>query len=209
MAHQVKIAGTIGAEMINSLCKSKWLPNYDNDKCNKVIEEINDLSKMIKENIEANIEINNKYGSCLQLSKECDVTNCVNYYSIERNRRILMAYHRYRMNKIEDIRWLKGGILNKQYKKKLSDEEIEYFKNYSKLLNSYMKSIGVTITAHLSPPKEIKKEFIIRENIGTLITDDGIKHNFLENVNRIFMPANQHTVEMLCQNNKIEQINDQ
>lgn len=199
-----RMHGTVGAGMIDSLRKSKWLPKYDDDGCNKVVEEINHLSTAIATTLEAaQFEIND-------LAIGCSVV--VHHNSIERNRRLLMAYHRYRMNKIEDIRWLKGGILNKQYKEKLCDAEIEYFQNYSKLLNSYMKSISgdsnIIITSHLYPPKDIKNEFIINENIGTLITEDGTSHDFLEKNNRLFIPSNSHNVEMLLQNDKIQQIND-
>jgi len=54
----------------------------------------------------------------------------------------------------------------------LSPREIQYFNEYSDLLQSYSQDFD--LTAFLDPPKTLFVEVIAREDCGDLFTDEGV-----------------------------------
>jgi len=140
--------GSIGANMLRSLKHSNWLPNYDHESVRAILREIDELYTYMDETIKAaNNEINDYGIAC---------TIFTHNSALLRNKRILCAYHRYRMDCIEDLRWDKGGVLNTFYKNKLNPMEQLYFNEYNKLLANYIQRTDIEITSNLLPPKKFK-----------------------------------------------------
>ncbi|KAG6520564.1 hypothetical protein ZIOFF_017621 [Zingiber officinale] len=62
----------------------------------------------------------------------------IHHLSLIRNKRCLMAYIYNREAIIQSLRWKLGSVLPQEILVKLHNLEIEYFKNHSEALESYM-----------------------------------------------------------------------
>lgn len=75
------------------------------------------------------------------------------------------------------MRWELGSVLPPQVKINLSDNELIWFKDYSKLLMSYMGKIGddmgLNITHDVKPPKTFYIEIKCKIDFGKLQLDSG------------------------------------
>ena len=116
-----------------------------------------------------------------------------------RNKRILCAYHKFRMDVLEDQRWEKGPVLSEFARNKVNSNEEKYFTDYSKLLNDYIKEVDINITANLAPPKELKQEIEVMENVGDVQTDNG-SVSLLRNTRHF---GNINDYESLLRNGKV------
>ena len=78
----------------------------------------------------------------------CHTCNpCVSFHSLHRNKRCVLAYLQYRLDKIQRLRWETGAILPDNISHLLSSKEVEYFLNYDMLLAQYMKTFNIDLTA--------------------------------------------------------------
>jgi GINS complex subunit 1 len=64
------------------------------------------------------------------------------------------------LERIRDLRWVKGSVLPESDQLNMTDNEIEYFTKYNKILANYMRnagaagdSDGLDLTEDLKPPK--------------------------------------------------------
>ena len=193
--------GQQGSQMLTNLRRAAWLPTYDADGNRKVVEEIKDLYKKIRQTLMAAKEVETSQSQALSIS--CSVI--CHHNALLRNKRILCAYHRYRADVLEDHRWEKGPILSEFARKKIDVHEELYFKNYSKLINDYIKDIGVDITSNLSPPKELNQEVAIMTDIGDVQTANGGSVNLLRNTRQF---VNVNDVETLLRNGQVVKTKD-
>ena len=69
-----------------------------------------------------------------------------------RNRRVLLAYHERRARKIEQIRWDYGATLPSGTKSRLGAGELDYFRQYNRILASYVRESGIDVTIDTCPP---------------------------------------------------------
>lgn len=76
---------------------------------------------------------------------------------LQRNVRCVLSYLFNRLQKLKEIRWHLGPILTADIKESLTEPEIQWFNNYSKLLSTYMMSVGdgINLTADMKPPKSL------------------------------------------------------
>jgi GINS complex subunit 1 len=65
-----------------------------------------------------------------------------------------------RLERIRDLRWIKGSVLPEADQNNMTEQETQYFTDYNKLLASYMREIGIDgdyegldLTEHMEPPK--------------------------------------------------------
>jgi len=182
--------------MLTNLRRAAWLPQYDSDGVRKVIDEINELYRKIHATLMAAKGVDTSEPEARAIS--CSVV--VHHNALLRNKRILCAYHRYRMDVLEDNRWEKGPLLSDFARNKLSSQEQLYFENYSKLLNEYMRDIDVEITANLAPPKELKQEITVVANVGDVQTSSGSSMQLLRNTRQF---VNVNDVETLLRNGHV------
>lgn len=69
-----------------------------------------------------------------------------------RNRRVLMAYHERRARKIEQIRWDYGATLPSGTKSRLGAGELDYFRQYNRILAQYVRDSGIDVTVDSCAP---------------------------------------------------------
>ncbi|KAK6636037.1 hypothetical protein RUM43_009689 [Polyplax serrata] len=90
--------------------------------------------------------------------------------ALERNERCALAYMHNRLQRIRKMRWDLGCLLPPEVKMNLSNGELKWVKTYSKLLASYMTTIGdgigLNITQDIKPPKSFYIEVKSNENYG-------------------------------------------
>ena len=94
---------------------------------------------------------------------------------LNRNKRCILAYLYNRLQRLKEIRWHLGATLSPDIKSALTEPEIQWFNNYSKLLTKYMMSVGdgVNLTANIKPPKSLFIEVRCLTDYGKLELDSG------------------------------------
>ena len=71
----------------------------------------------------------------------------VYHHGAERNKRTLLAYLKFRMDKICELRWQTGSVVPDDLKPKLCESEIRLFDDYDSLLGNYMQALDLELTA--------------------------------------------------------------
>lgn len=94
---------------------------------------------------------------------------------LQRNVRCLLAYLYNRLLKLKEIRWHLGPIITADVKECLTEPEVQWFNNYSKLLANYMMSFpsGINLTTDLKPPKSLFIEVKCLTDHGKLELESG------------------------------------
>ncbi|GMI08688.1 hypothetical protein TrRE_jg3244 [Triparma retinervis] len=101
--------------------------------------------------------------------------------TLHRNKRCLLAYQSHRTSKLRDLRF-ETSIIPPHLKKQLSKQEIEYFKEYDTLLESYQRSLGLSLTSFVggtlggegAPMSNMIEIRVTKKGgAGEIITDDG------------------------------------
>merc|ERR1711920_199433 len=82
--------------------------------------------------------------------------------SIIRNKRLLMAYHDYRLGLIRELHW-KGK--REEVNSLLSPSEIEFYKNFDEIMCKCMKNLGMDFTKLQTPPKELYGQALVTNDI--------------------------------------------
>ncbi|KKA30752.1 hypothetical protein TD95_002594 [Thielaviopsis punctulata] len=105
----------------------------------------------------------------------------VDYMSMRRNKRCLLAYHRTRADKLEEMVWKgcdvaemggssagQGGLSN------LSPQEEEYVRQYSDLLAAFKGQwTDIDLTGSLEPPKDLFIDVRVLKDAGEIETEYG------------------------------------
>ncbi|KAF9316016.1 DNA replication complex GINS protein PSF1 [Podila horticola] len=98
----------------------------------------------------------------------------VHFIPLQRNKRVLMAYHRQRLDKIKEIAWA-YATLSEDTRRKLSPDEITFYNEYERHKNKYTTEFGdVDLGLDvLFPPKEIFITVRVVKDCGDIVTDSG------------------------------------
>jgi GINS complex subunit 1 len=128
----------------------------------------------------------------------------VNHGGLEHNKRCLLAYLRFRMQKIEDLRWEAGRMIPANLKPNLSGLEQEHFNRYSVALEQYMKDCGVDLASNFTPPKDPYVEIRVLESCGEIFTDDGAAVKLEQNSTHYLKRSD---IEHLVRQGFVEQTN--
>lgn len=110
----------------------------------------------------------------------------VNHLSMRRNKRCLLAYHRTRTNKLEEMCWngvdvselqstsSTSGSRPSNTASSLSAEEEQYAHQYSDLLAAYKGQwTDIDLTGSLEPPKDIFIDVRVLKDAGEIQTEYG------------------------------------
>lgn len=116
-------------------------------------------------------------------------TLLVDYMSMRRNKRCLLAYHRTRTDKLEELVWrgydvvdLSGGQVRdggrpgagEVGKSSLSPAEEEYVRSYGDLLAAYKGQwTDIDLTGSLEPPRDLFIDVRVLKDAGTIETEYG------------------------------------
>ena len=122
----------------------------------------------------------------------------VNHLCMRRNKRCLLAYHRVRTDKLEEMCWSGVDVLERQQQQQqqqnqqhpnnpggeggaeganassLSPEEEEYVRQYSDLLAAYKGQwTDIDLTGSLEPPKDLFIDVRVLKDAGEIQTEYG------------------------------------
>lgn len=155
--------GENSKKLVKELKTSKWLPPYNHALIEQIIKEMHQLIDKISEDI--------------SYRRDTHVRSIMvhNLY-IYRNKRAVLAYLNYRLQKLEELRWETGPKVPPHFQNQLSKHEIEYSQGYSALLNAYSKSISkslnLDLTSDRQPPKSLYVEGRVMEDMGEVVLPD-------------------------------------
>lgn len=114
----------------------------------------------------------------------------VDHLCMRRNKRCLLAYHRVRTEKLEELCWTGADVLEQQQPSEtsedrapmqgsgghssLSPEEEEYFRQYGDMLAAYKGQwTDIDLTGSLEPPKDLFIDVRVLKDAGEIQTEYG------------------------------------
>lgn len=119
--------------------------------------------------------------SLMWRGSEAEATEVMVYHTaILRNKRLLMAYVKKRIDILRELRWT-HGVLPEHVKSNLTPQELHFFKEYSKLLSKYMRStslggVGLDLTADPEPPNDPYIQVRVMKDYGEVTFSSGSVH---------------------------------
>lgn len=173
------------------------LPPYAATTVRAVTKEVRDLDREVS-NLLAPYGSNTQGSDGTQIKSSFNpaddpATACallVNHLSMRRNKRCLLAYHRTRTSKLEEMCWngvdiselqnhavnvsSAGGSRHSTTASSLSAEEEQYAHQYSDLLAAYKGQwTDIDLTGSLEPPKDIFIDVRVLKDAGEIQTEYG------------------------------------
>ncbi|KAF2472045.1 PSF1 domain protein [Lindgomyces ingoldianus] len=183
--------GEIGNKLVQHAKRTQslaHLPPYQTEMVRAVTREVRDLDKDVAAILEP-------FAGSFDPSTE-PATACallVNHLCMRRNKRCLLAYHRVRSDKLEEMCWSGIDVLERQQQNpnrtggegsntmgvdgnssSLSPEEEEYVRQYSDLLAAYKGQwTDIDLTGSLDPPKDLFIDVRVLKDAGEIQTEYG------------------------------------
>ena len=167
-----------------------YLPRYQTELVREITREVRDLDKDVS-NILAPFQ--GSFNPANEPATACAVL--VNHLCMRRNKRCLLAYHRVRSDKLEEMCWSGRDVLDQDQQARngprqdqelseinvnsgssssLSPEEEEYVRQYSDLLAAYKGQwTDIDLTGSLEPPKDLFIDVRVLKDAGEIQTEYG------------------------------------
>ncbi|KAG9249861.1 DNA replication complex GINS protein PSF1 [Emericellopsis atlantica] len=155
------------------------LPPYQTELVRAVTREVRDLDKDVSELLEP------FQGSFDPSADQAVATTLlVNHLSMRRNKRCLLAYHRTRTEKLEELVWNGADVVDLSGQQvradgatttsSLSPQEEEYVRQYSDLLAAYKGQwTDIDLTGSLEPPRDLFIDVRVLKDAGEIQTEYG------------------------------------
>ncbi|KAL9604537.1 MAG: hypothetical protein Q9219_000502 [cf. Caloplaca sp. 3 TL-2023] len=182
--------GDLGLKLVQHAKRTQaltHLPPYQTELVRAVTREVRDLDTDVS-NILAPFE-----GSFNPSSEPATACNLlVDHLCMRRNKRCLLAYHRVRSDKLEEMCWNGQDPLEKEpqtvgrqkgaagmssesgNQSSLSPEEEEYVRNYGDMLAAYKGQwTDIDLTGSLEPPKDLFIDVRVLKDAGEIQTEYG------------------------------------
>ncbi|KAG6997803.1 DNA replication complex GINS protein psf1 [Physcia stellaris] len=167
------------------------LPPYQTELVREITREVRDLDKDVS-NILA--PFRGSFNPSDEPATACAVL--VNHLCMRRNKRCLLAYHRVRSDKLEEMCWSGEDVLDQESQARngsrpgngersgmnmeagnsssLSPEEEEYFRQYSDMLAAYKGQwTDIDLTGSLEPPRDLFIDVRVLKDAGEIQTEYG------------------------------------
>lgn len=164
------------------------LPPYQTEIVRAVTREVRDLEKDVTNLLEP---FRGSFDPSADQAVAC--TLLVNHLSMRRNKRCLLAYHRTRTDKLEELVWNGSDIVDlsgQQVREpgaampagaggdggtsSLSPQEEDYVRQYSDLLAAYKGQwTDIDLTGTLQPPKDLFIDVRVLKDAGEIQTEYG------------------------------------
>lgn len=168
------------------------LPPYQTETVRTVTREVRDLNKDVSELLEP---FQGSFDPSADQAVAC--TLLVNHLSMRRNKRCLLAYHRTRTDKLEELVWKGADVVDLSGQQvrdgasstttpssSLSPQEEEYVRQYSDLLAAYKGQwTDIDLTGNLEPPRDLFIDVRVLKDAGEIQTEYG--YVFHHNLYRI------------------------
>ncbi|CAG9331172.1 unnamed protein product [Blepharisma stoltei] len=142
-------------KLVRELKTSKWLPPYNV----ALISEISQDMASLYEKAVSDLEDRNTDSALIKSSL------------VNRNKRCVLAYLNYRLTKLECLRLETGPNIPPHFSNQLNKDEMDYFKQYSALLQDYSRKVSksLDLTGDLQPPKDVFVEVRATEDVGDIV----------------------------------------
>ncbi|KAL2354137.1 PSF1 domain protein [Cryomyces antarcticus] len=186
--------GELGNKLVQHAKRTQslaHLPPYQTEIVRSIVREVRDLDRSVSSILEP-------FGGSFNRNTD-PATACrllVNHLSMLRNKRCLLAYHRVRTDKLEEMCWAGSDILERQQDQQtrqegsggaggtlgtgdgntssLSPEEEEYVRLYGDLLAAYKGQwTDIDLTGSLEPPKDLFIDVRVLKDAGEIQTEYG------------------------------------
>lgn len=149
------------------------LPPYQTELVRNITREVRDLDRDVN-------AILAPFGGAFNPAQD-PATACallVNHLSMRRNKRCLLAYHRVRSERLEQMCWdgdaLEQTDSSDSSSSSLSPEEEEYVRQYADLLASYKGQwTDIDLTGSVEPPKDLFIDVRVLKDAGEIQTEYG------------------------------------
>ncbi|KAK4202217.1 hypothetical protein QBC40DRAFT_294909 [Triangularia verruculosa] len=162
------------------------LPPYQTELVRAVTREVRDLDKDVASLLEP---FQGSFDPSADQSTAC--TLLVNHLSMRRNKRCLLAYHRTRTDKLEELVWSGSDVLDLAGQQaggangataaadggassSLSPQEEDYVRQYGDLLAAYKGQwTDIDLTGSLEPPRDLFIDVRVLKDAGEIQTEYG------------------------------------
>lgn len=171
------------------------LPAYQTELVRTVVREVRELNREVTSLLEP---FSGSFNPSSEPATACALL--VSHLSMRRNKRCLLAYHRVRTDKLEEMCWDGVDIIGNEQtaessamasestKSSLSPEEEEYVRLYGDLLAAYKGQwTDIDLTGSLEPPTDLFIDVRVLKDAGEIQTEYGCVFNILDS------PAFTHT----------------
>ncbi|KAL1877077.1 hypothetical protein VTK73DRAFT_8885 [Phialemonium thermophilum] len=184
--------GDLGNKLVQQAKRTQnlaHLPPYQTELVRGVTREVRDLHKDVNRLLEP---FQGSFDPAVEQAIAC--TLLVNHLAMRRNKRCLLAYHRTRTDKLEDLVWngadvldlsdqqlrkTSGGASLSKFEKdagssSLSPQEEEYVRQYGDLLAAYKGQwTDIDLTGSLEPPRDLFIDVRVLKDAGEIQTEYG------------------------------------
>ncbi|KAH6634285.1 DNA replication complex GINS protein PSF1 [Chaetomium sp. MPI-SDFR-AT-0129] len=181
--------GDLGNKLVQHAKRTQnltHLPPYQTELVRAVTREVRDLDKDVASLLEP---FQGSFDPSAEQATAC--TLLVNHLSMRRNKRCLLAYHRTRTDKLEQLVWSGSDILDLAGQQagggngagaaadsgggsSLSPQEEDYFRQYGDLLAAYKGQwTDVDLTGSLEPPRDLFIDVRVLKDAGEIQTEYG------------------------------------
>lgn len=161
------------------------LPPYQTEIVRAVTREVRDLDRDVSRILEP---FEGAFNPSADPAIACSLL--VDHLCMRRNKRCLLAYHRVRTEKLEELCWTGVDVLEQQQPSEgfedrgpgqgagghssLSPEEEEYFRQYGDMLAAYKGQwTDIDLTGTLEPPKDLFIDVRVLRDAGEIQTEYG------------------------------------
>ena len=164
------------------------LPAYQTELVRSVAREVRDLDREVTSLLEP---FQDSFVPAAEQATAC--TLLVNHMSMRRNKRCLLAYHRTRTDKLEELVWSGSDLLDlagqqagsgaangmngpadNSTSSSLSPQEEDYIRQYGDLLASYKGNwTDIDLTGSLEPPRDLFIDVRVLKDVGEIETEYG------------------------------------
>ncbi len=180
--------GQRGRDLLLDLKRSDWLPAYNEENVRGVLSEIKLHFDELTDQAQAATQLaaarggdgsakdksSSSSSSSIRPSMESRPAMLLHSDAIHRNKRCLLAYHAYRLEKLKTLRWDTAASLPTHIQSLLSEKEVDFFLEYDKLVSKYNSSLGILdLNSYMQPPEEDLIEVrVVQSGLGSIVTDD-------------------------------------
>ncbi|GAB1310312.1 DNA replication protein psf1 [Madurella fahalii] len=180
--------GELGNKLVQHAKRTQnlaQLPAYQTELVRAVTREVRDLDKDVASLLEP---FQGSFDPAADQATAC--TLLVNHLSMRRNKRCLLAYHRTRTDKLEEMVWNGYDILDLAGQQapgangapaadagpsnSLSPQEEDYVRQYGDLLAAYKGQwTDIDLTGSLEPPRDLFIDVRVLKDAGEIQTEYG------------------------------------
>ncbi|KAG8533340.1 DNA replication protein psf1 [Bacidia gigantensis] len=182
--------GGLGLKLAQDAKRTQALPNlpsYQTELVRGMTKEVRDLDKDVSATLAP-------YAGTFNPSQDPPVAASilVNHLCMRRNKRCMLAYHRVRTDKLEEMCWAGRDILEETTRpgsdarqalgstgtdansNSLSPEEEEYVRQFSDMLAAYKGEwTDIDLTGSLEPPRDLFIDVRVLKDAGEIQTEYG------------------------------------